>query len=256
MNRPLAPLVEVGTILVLLSILSSCDGAGRSSTSSPSEGPVTSTSQLAIDERWSCTRDPFKLFEAATADDAETVRSLARECVPTAEASVQDDIALQRAARAGASHSVRVLLKFGADLDYRDAQDYNVMAMLAVPAFHSVTRQEDINKVRLANVLVRAGAEVDRPTINGATPLELAGGSGFHRLVAALLRLGAAVDHQNDQGLTALMAAATANNRRAAEILISAGADATLRDDRGRTASDHAKQWASRDFFRYLSDLQ
>lgn len=238
-----------GCIAALLTTGSSCDAGSRELPSI--ESPAGSVDSK--EAQWACDKDPFTLFEAASANHVTAVKNIVRTCIPATEASVQDDIALQRAARSAASGSVRALLALGADPTYRDAQGFEAVAMLAIPAQHNLTPGEDQAKARLVEVLVAQGASVDQPIRDGTAPLALAAGGGLHKVAAALIRAGAEVDHQNRQGVTALMAAAMGDNPSLVRLLVTAGADLQVKDDQGMSALDHARRWARASLIDYLA---
>eukprot|EP00903_Cladosiphon_okamuranus_P012808 g11970.t1 len=99
------------------------------------------------------------------------------------------------------------------------------------------------NSVRVIDVLIEAGAEVEAPLYGSrVTPLHLAASKGCLAAVSALLRHGAHVGSQTAQGATPLHYAA-ANAGRAGiadvvDLLLKQGADEEITNDMGQTPSD------------------
>lgn len=77
----------------------------------------------------------------------------------------------------------------------------------------------------LVRSLLAAGADVNRPTNDGRTPLILASIKGCSKSVEHLLEAGAAVDRATEQGITALFAAVVSNYVDVVRLLLASGAD-------------------------------
>ncbi|CAM9461812.1 unnamed protein product, partial [Ectocarpus fasciculatus] len=88
--------------------------------------------------------------------------------------------AIHAAAENGHLPVVKVLLKFGADID---------TVSIGVSPLHLAVQY---NQVDIVRYLLRKGAEVDKPSlIDNTTPLYFAAGSGNNNLVSVLLEAGA-----------------------------------------------------------------
>jgi hypothetical protein len=82
---------------------------------------------------------------------------------------------------------------------------------------------------------MRAGAGVDRPASDGATPLHWAAQEGHAGVVQLLLRAGAGVNRQDGDGRTPLHCAAWRGQGEIVEILLNTGADPGMRSKSGET---------------------
>lgn len=98
-----------------------------------------------------------------------------------------------------------------------------------------------------AGILLMQGADPNRTAPDGVTPLAWAvrdGGSAAEDLIEMLLEAGAAVDKADARGVTPLMEAAALSDAAKAqamlERLLDAGANPTLQDSEGHTALDFA----------------
>jgi ankyrin repeat protein len=87
----------------------------------------------------------------------------------------------------------------------------------------------------ICEALIRAGADVDYPDRNGATPLHYASINGYFEIADLLLYYEAAVDEKSDDGITPLMAAIMAGYANIADLLIQNGANMEARNREGNT---------------------
>lgn len=89
-------------------------------------------------------------------------------------------------------------------------------------------------RIELARMLVEAGAD---PNWGGTTtPLEAAALEGDPEMAQILIEAGAEIDRRVDDGFTPLMTAAALGHRRVCQRLLVAGARPLLRNDHGQTA--------------------
>ncbi|MES2604673.1 MAG: ankyrin repeat domain-containing protein [Pseudomonadota bacterium] len=87
-----------------------------------------------------------------------------------------------------------------------------------------------------AETMIKAGADVNRPSVDGTTPLHWAAYYGNAALVERLLRAEAKADTQNDYGSSPMVEAATHANLEVLELLLDAGADVESPNPEGQTA--------------------
>ena len=98
-------------------------------------------------------------------------------------------------------------------------------------------RAGDVEKLDAA---IRAGADVNAPDENGATPLSWAVSGGHMPVLHKLLSHGADVDYQSPRGQSALNVAASRGDVRMMQVLLKHGAEADERI-RGAQAPEHLK---------------
>ena len=163
------------------------------------------------------------------------------------------------AVKTGDSREVRQLLRRGVDANTTDAGGQTVL--------HIASRD---GALEVAQVLVAAGANIDRRNKNGETPIMLAalGGhrstvefllskeaqinqpgwtallyaatNGHAGIVRLLLENHAYIDSSPSNGLTSLMMATRGGHVDTVKLLLDEGADASLKNDLGETAYDWA----------------
>ena len=83
----------------------------------------------------------------------------------------------------------------------------------------------ELNEYECLEILISAGAHLNKKSLVGDTALFLAAGHGNHKCVKMLMKAGADVNTENDFHVTPLMKAAELNKYECLEILINAGAD-------------------------------
>ena len=81
------------------------------------------------------------------------------------------------------------------------------------------------NQLEVVMLLIAAGAEVDKASDTGATPLHIATDRGFAGVASALIAAGADVNKARGDGITPLYVAAHENHLEVVKLLIAAGAD-------------------------------
>ena len=89
---------------------------------------------------------------------------------------------------------------------------------------------------KLAEEILRRGADVSLQNSNGSYALGLAAANGYAKLVELVLRHGAEVDQRNKVGSTALMQAAYNRREQIVDTLIRHGAAIDMQDSVGGTA--------------------
>ena len=80
------------------------------------------------------------------------------------------------------------------------------------------------NRIDLVRLLIERGADVDKPRIDGTTPLFCATSNGLAGIAKELIDEGADVNHQAHDGRTPLVSAASNNQIKLAKLLIANGA--------------------------------
>ena len=80
------------------------------------------------------------------------------------------------------------------------------------------------NRIDLVRLLIRRGADVNKPRRNGTTPLFCAACEGYEAIAKELIAAGADVNHQAHDGRTPLVSAASNNQIKLAKLLIANGA--------------------------------
>jgi ankyrin repeat protein len=87
----------------------------------------------------------------------------------------------------------------------------------------------------VVEVLIAAGAEVNKQDSEGAAPLHAAIAGNHQGLAEVLLAAGAGVNGQDTKGVTPLHLAAAAGLQEMVELLLAAGAGKELQDSQGCT---------------------
>ena len=181
-----------------------------------------------------------------------------------ADVNAPDDdgwAALTAAVESRRGRLVRFLVESGANVNYRCACG-GYLSGGYTPLAMAVQRDQP----QIADMLLKAGADVNVPTGQGATPLMIASKSGNFTLVEtllakgadsnardqqgntallegadriaivrALLASGAVVDAQNEDGVTPLMYAVALGQDEVAGVLLDAGANVNAKNKAGRT---------------------
>lgn len=122
-------------------------------------------------------------------------------------------------------------------MDNPDATGWrNAQGMTALMAAAQAGAKES------AWILARApDAGLESVNANGSTALMFAAFEGKAAVADVLLKAGADINHVNTKGHTALMSAAAHGYRNTVALLLDAGADPTIKDAEGITAVDFAR---------------
>jgi len=91
-------------------------------------------------------------------------------------------------------------------------------------------------KLKVVEILVKSGAQIDVQDRDGRTPLHYAAGGGKLKVVEILVKSGAQLDTQDKHGKTSLHYAAERGTLEIVEFLVKNGAQSNLPDKHGRTA--------------------
>ena len=136
--------------------------------------------------------------------------------------------ALGIASRYGPSDIVRLLIRFGADVNQGQSEYENTPLMLAV---------HDPANIDSVKHLIRANADVEKESTSGNNPLTWAAIDGNIEAIQELLKAGADINHQTKLGQTALFIATQQDNKDIALLLIKKGADVNLLSSKGFPAA-------------------
>ncbi len=134
---------------------------------------------------------------------------------------------LMLAAQMGSVGMVRALVEGGAIIDFTNG--------------YGDTALHHANIVEVVEILIEAGADVNRLSRLGDPPLVSTAASGDAAIASALIRAGADINIQSSEGDSPLIEAAWAGNYEVVELLIRYGADPALRNKEGLTALQVAK---------------
>jgi ankyrin repeat protein len=163
--------------------------------------------------------------------------------------------ALHDAAEEGHKKLVELLLAHGADLNASTSYD-RTAAELAMSRGHTeivkllVSKGADISLLHLAiylkdvakaRSLIESGADVNKRSPYGTTPLHMAAGSGFKDLANLLIDKGADVNAKDNWNWTPLHSAAEEGHKDLVELLITKGANVNAGDGASRTPLWYAK---------------
>ena len=88
--------------------------------------------------------------------------------------------------------------------------------------------------------LKEQGADINKTTTEGSTPLHIAAEGGHNDLVSWLLDNGASIDCRNNAGDTAIMGAAGRNKPETVSLLVARGADLKIVNQNRKTVFDLA----------------
>jgi ankyrin repeat protein len=170
--------------------------------------------------------------------NAEVVKILLQQGgKPNADAKVQNDAsALFYAVMAGDAQTAESLIAAGAKPDHR-------MTVLGVFSSSPLNFAATGDEARLADFLIRKGANVNEVDDDGLSALSWATLTNHARTIQVLLAGGAKVDQVDKFGMTPLLYAASVDfgDTVVLEKLIGAGADLKAKNKQGQTALDLAR---------------
>ena len=135
---------------------------------------------------------------------------------------------------------VKLLIDAGADVNAVDRSIYKL------PLAYAVRVRGPDDRYRIAKLLIDAGANVDAG--NGETPLVSAILQKDVRLVELLISSGADVNLHNNEGESAYSYAAAVGDYRLKQMLLAAGADPAV------GVAKYQKEWGKHAFFQAAAD--
>jgi hypothetical protein len=166
-------------------------------------------------------------FKAIVFDQVPVVGKLIYRGMDPNTPTEKGEPALVFAVRSGAPKTVAYLLKQpGIQIDATNMADETAL-MLAANA----------NDLASANLLIEAGASVNRPKW---TPVHYAASKGYTGMMRLLIENDAYIDAESPNGTTPLMMAAYYASPNAVKLMLEEGADPLLRNQDGQTALDMA----------------
>ena len=164
--------------------------------------------------------------------------------------------ALHIAAREGHKEIVELLLANGADVNIGERYYSRIAAEFAMKKGHDeivkllVSKGTNISALHLAlylkdkakaRRLIEAGADINKRTPYGTTPLERAVSAGFKDIVKLLIAKGADINSRDNWDWTPLHSAVYGHDE-IVELLIAKGADVNAKDGGGRTPLWYAEE--------------
>jgi len=166
-------------------------------------------------------------FKAIVFDQAPVVGNLIYRGMDPNTPNEKGEPALVFAVRSGASKTVAFLLKQpGIQMDATNTADETALMLAAIA-----------NDLASANILIEAGASVNRPNW---TPLHYAASKGHTAMMRLLIDNDAYIDAESPNGTTPLMMSAYYASPMAVKLLLEEGADPNLQNQDGQTALDMA----------------
>ena len=166
-------------------------------------------------------------FKAIVFDQVPVVGKLIYRGMDPNTPTEKGEPALVFAVRSGAPKTVAYLLKQPSiQIDATNMADETAL-MLAANA----------NDLASANLLIEAGASVNRPKW---TPLHYAASKGYTGMMRLLIENDAYIDAESPNGTTPLMMAAYYASPNAVKLMLEEGADPILKNQDGQTALDMA----------------
>jgi ankyrin repeat protein len=196
------------------------------------------------------------LMTAARSGTGEGVRLLLEAGAdPNARETSRDQTALMWAVTQGQHQVVQVLLDAGADVEARskvrprlmydvgpNAGVFDQGVIVNLGGFTALLFAARHGDVASARLLLAAGAAVDNPAANGASPLVVATHSG-HTAFSLLLLAEGAVPDAIGAGYTALHAAVLRGDLTTVEALLDRGADPNIRLAQGTPIRRTSEDW-------------
>ncbi len=177
------------------------------------------------------------IMAAASADKTEMVRYLLDRGADIESADVLGTNALLLAANGLMYNTASLLLERKANVN---AFNPGIGANTLMYAINQARSDKEEDSIRMMNLLIEKGVNINFQGSQGNTPLMYASGWGVvtqnPERARILLDKGAKVNTQNKKGETALMMAASRGHVEIARLLIDRGANLELRDVNGRTA--------------------
>ena len=189
-----------------------------------------------------------KIYQAArdgTADLSDLLKRLKTDERNTAlETKTKDGDQISTpliiAARNGNLESVKILLRYNADIEARGTvKDTGGIVVEGCTALWAAALVGHLDVVEL---LIERNAEVDSRTLTDSTPLRAAAYHGRLDIVIRLVEHGADVNARQSFGKTPLMVTCYNGHMNVATYLVKHGANIHLQDKKGNTCLHHAAE--------------
>ncbi len=169
-----------------------------------------------------------------------------RENLPGSNASVME---LLHEIQKNNEEGVRKIINdgFNVNSDVSDPSNGNTNPLLFASS---------LGKKNMVEILIKAGANIDKQNSSGDTALIAASRIGNIEIVKYLIKAGADIDKQNSSGDTALIAASRIGDIEVVKYLINAGADINKQNSSGDTALIAASRIGDIEVFKYLINAE
>ncbi|MCK4823582.1 ankyrin repeat domain-containing protein, partial [bacterium] len=210
--------------------------------------------------------DGTPLHYAAREGHKENVEVLLEHGADVNAKNARGGIALHIAAHEGHKEIVELLLENDADVNIGEKYYNRTAAEFAMGQNHKeivellVSKGADISPLHFAlymkdeaksRSLIEGGADVNKRTPYGTTPLDRAIGGGFIDIVKLLIDRGADVNAKDNWDWTPLHSAVY-GHKEVVELLIAKGVDVNARDGGGRTPLWYAKERGHAEIVEFL----
>ncbi|HCO95235.1 MAG TPA: hypothetical protein DIU00_15005 [Phycisphaerales bacterium] len=215
-------------------------------------------------------QSPKTLHEAAKSGKIADVKSFISKCADVNAKDASGRTALHYAARNGHKEIVEVLLEHGVDVNVGEKYYNGTAAEGAMGQNHKeivellISKGADVSALNFAlyikdeaqaRSLIEGGADVNKQTPYGTTPLHRAVGAGLKKIVELLIDKGADVNAKDNWSWTPLHSAAY-GRKEMVELMIAKGADVNAKDGAGRTPLHYAMQRGHREIAELLLSEQ
>ncbi len=169
-------------------------------------------------------------FEKDLKPEADIVQKLLEKGASLKQTKKSDDMPLITAVRSLNKYIIKLVLK----------QNIDVNAATSYLGDTALITACEIRPPQLSNTIIQlllnAGADLNKPAQNGDTPLLYAVKNNNPSITKQLIAAGADVNKQDTLGKTALMIATMNGNYEIVQMLIKANADVNKQDKNGNTA--------------------
>lgn len=186
--------------------------------------------------------DETVLMYAADQDRTDIVRLLLKygADVNRRDAPEGGKTALHYAAGQGSYVSVKMLLDHGATVNVQDGSGLTPLLSAILAEFFEGNKPQPKQSTQCVDLLLQHGAEVDYGTADGSTPLIVAACGPAYGSLSLLIKHGANVNAHDKRGDTPLMRAAMTLQVASVRKLLQSGATVNTQDERGKSALRYA----------------
>jgi hypothetical protein len=199
------------------------------------------------------------LFIAIYLSQSKVVSLLIAHGVDVNKAAENGVTPLFIASSTGKVSIVDLLLKAGADVNADTGSGYgppvdsgDFRGVTASDGITPLMAASDNGHITIVDLLLKAGADVNKERKQGGTAIYLASQNGHADIVRLLLAAGADVNKALDSGNTSLIIASSDGNTEIVRLLLAAGADVNKANNNGITSLSIASQNGHADVVRLL----